>query len=138
MKVSTFGSGFSSMGCAVSVFVDDVLNGNVTNSGTSFFTGLNTLSAQLSNLNSSLADINGNFSDLANSTGGSSFNASAFVLSRMDDVKNIPDSTGSALTLAYSTPIDTGSGSSLTSTFVSILGSSANSSSLVGALYSVL
>jgi len=127
------------MGCAASIFVDDVLNGNTTANGTTFFTGLNTLSGQLSSLNASLANINGNFTDLANTTGGKSFNAKSYVSSRMDDVKKIPDSTAFVLSLSYSTPIDSNSATgTLTSLFVSILGDYTNSSSLVGALYSVI
>lgn len=137
--MSTFGPAISNMGCAVSIFVDDVLNGNTSSSGTTFFTGLNTLTAQLTNLNNSLASINGNFSDLANNLSGQSFNARSYVNSRMTDVKQIPDATNFVLTLAYPTPIDSNpTTGTLTSTFVNILGSYTNSSSLVGALYSVL
>ena len=41
--MSTFGPTINSLGCSTAIFVDDLLNGNVTANGSSFFTGLNTL-----------------------------------------------------------------------------------------------
>lgn len=82
------------MGCSVSIFIDDVLNGNVTASNTSFFTGLNTLSAQLNNLNGNLSNINGNMSDLTSTAGTSgSNNAKTYVQTAMDKVRDIPSSS---------------------------------------------
>lgn len=76
------------MGCSVSIFIDDVLNGNVTSSGTSFFTGLNTLSSQLNNLNGNLSNINGNLSDLTSTAGTSkSNNAKTYVSTSMTNVR---------------------------------------------------
>jgi hypothetical protein len=76
------------MGCAASIFVDDVLNGNVTTSGSTktFFTGLNTLSTQLTSLNANLGTIDSSFNDLA-TTGSSSDLAKTDVANRMNDVK---------------------------------------------------
>jgi len=137
--VSTFGPAFSNISCATAVFVDDILNGNTTSNGSAFFTGLNTLSGQLTSLNSSLSSINGNFSDLANNLSGNSFTARANVALRMADVKNIPDSTNFVLTLNYSTPINANSPSVLlNSTFPTVLGTYSNNSTLVGGLYSVI
>lgn len=59
------------MGCSVAIFVDDLLNGNVTSNGSKFFTGLNTLYAEIDNLDAKLVDINGNFSDLQSTAGTS-------------------------------------------------------------------
>ena len=42
-KVSTFGPAITNLGCSSAIFFDDLLNGNVTSNGSSFFTGLNTL-----------------------------------------------------------------------------------------------
>jgi len=129
------------MGCAVSIFVDDILNGNITNSGTSFFTGLNTLTAQLNNLNGNLSIISSSFNDLANTGSGTSFDASNAVAARMVDVLQIPSTSSPyTLTLSYQTPIDATSPTvALTSTFPAILGSyNSSNSSLISSLYTVL
>ena len=42
-----------------------LLNGNVTSNSSAFFTGLNTLNAQIGYLDGNLSNINGNLSDLA-------------------------------------------------------------------------
>ena len=140
MKVSTFGPSIGNMGCATALFVDDVLNGNATTSGstTTFFTGLNTLLSQLNSLNSSLGTINTNFNDLAG-TGTSSDTARTDISNRLIEIKQIPDSTTFTLSLNYPPSIDTTGGTaSIPSLFVPVLGSHSNSSSLVGALYAVV
>jgi hypothetical protein len=58
------------MGCALAVFTDDLLNGNVTTSGTSFFTGLNIFYSDLSLLSGNLTTIQTGLADLSNNGGG--------------------------------------------------------------------
>ena len=108
MKVSSFGPAFTNLGCSASIFVDDVLNGNVTSSGTSFFTGLNTLYNQLINLVSNLNFIDTKLADLSDSSAGSvSFNALGYVSTSMTNVQQIPDTASPyVLNLKYPSSID--------------------------------
>jgi hypothetical protein len=120
-----------------------VLNGNVTSNGTSFFTGLNTLSNQLTNLDTNLSNINGNLSDLTDTTASSnSKKAMDNIISVNDNkVKVIPNAASPfKLDLSYGIPLDalTPTPNGLISSFVNVLGDYSNSSSLVGGLYTVL
>ena len=54
----------TSVGCATSIIIDDILNGNVTTDGSSFFTGLTQLHAQLGYLSSNLTSINSTMAGL--------------------------------------------------------------------------
>ena len=139
--MSTFGPAINNLGCASAIFVDDLLNGNVTSNGSAFFTGLNTLSSQLTNLNGNLSNIAGNFSDFTTAGGGSvSDTALTNVNNILTSVEQIPDTTSPfKLVLTYNTPINTaGNTGTHASTFIDILGYSGNSSSLVGALYTLV
>eukprot|EP00178_Gracilaria_changii_P006847 TRINITY_DN22220_c0_g1_i1.p1 TRINITY_DN22220_c0_g1~~TRINITY_DN22220_c0_g1_i1.p1 ORF type:complete len:294 (-),score=9.45 TRINITY_DN22220_c0_g1_i1:1071-1952(-) len=140
-KVSTFGPAINNLGCSAAIFVDDLLNGNVTSNGSAFFTGLNTLSAQLGNLNTNLSNINGNFSDFT-STGGGSVSDTALTNTNniLSAVQQIPHTTSPyQLVLTYNTPIESSpTSSTLDSTFIAVLGDYSNSSTLVGGLYTIV
>jgi hypothetical protein len=146
VQVSTFGPSISNLGCSIAIFSDDLLNGNSTVNGTYFFTGLNTLSAQLGNLWSNLSTINTNFADLTGTTPapGAGNSESLLALNNVwnaaNKVSQIPTGVANAsLALSYMTPINSGSASvSLSSTFNSVLGSGTQSSTLVGGLYAVI
>lgn len=130
------------MGCCTAIVFDDLLNGNATIDGKTFFTGLNTLNSQVSALNSSLTDINGNFSDFTTS-GGSSDSDTALtnINAARDEVKQIPSTTGPSyqMTLTYQTPIDQSAGlSPADPQFKPKLGHFADNSTMVGALYTIL
>ena len=135
--MSTFGPAINHLGCSAAIFVDDLLNGNVTSNGSAFFTGLNTLTAQIDNLDGNLSNINGNLTDLAG-TGTTSETALNDVTAVLGNVQQIPDTTSPfQLTLVYNTPIDASSGTT-PSTFKPVLGDYTNSSSLVGSLYTLI
>ena len=139
--MSTFGPAINNLGCASAIFVDDLLNGNVTNNGSAFFTGLNTLSAQLNNLAGNLSFINSSLSDFTATGGGSdSDTALTNINSLLTQIQQIPDTSSPyKLVLTYSTPIDaTVTSSTLDSTFIAVLGDYTNSSTLVGAFYTVV
>ena len=108
MKVSSFGPAFTNLGCSASIFVDDVLNGNVTSSGTSFFTGLNTLYNQLTNLDGNLSFIDTQLADFSSTAGSSkSFNALGYVSTSMTNVQKIPNTASPyVLNLKYPSSID--------------------------------
>jgi len=144
VKVSSFGSAFSGLSCSASIFIDDVLNGNVTSSGTEFFTGLNTLSNQLNNLNASLANINTNMTDLTINTPASSQSLTALnnIQGSKLKVQQIPHATSFELEPMYPSDLTTASVPpppyTVDSMFKSVLGKYDNASSLVGGLYTVL
>jgi len=48
---------FGKMSCSAAIFTDDLLNGNVTDNGTSYFVGLNNFKNQMDDLNNNLTDI---------------------------------------------------------------------------------
>jgi|JI9StandDraft_1071089.scaffolds.fasta_scaffold350257_2 hypothetical protein len=52
----------SSSSCASSIILDDIINGNVTIDGSSFFLGLQQLDTQLANLQGNLTTINNSMS----------------------------------------------------------------------------
>ena len=111
MKVSSFGPAFTNLGCSASIFVDDVLNGNVTSSGTSFFTGLNTLYNQLTNLDGNLSFIDSKLTDLNTTTSGgtvsTSYDALSYVSTSMTNVQKIPNTASPyVLNLKYPSSID--------------------------------
>lgn len=130
------------MGCCTAIVFDDLLNGNATTDGKTFFTGLNTLNSQVSALNASLTDMNGNFSDFRTSGAGSdSDTALTNINAARDEVKQIPSTTGPSyqMTLTYQTPIDQSAGlSPADPQFKPILGHFADNSTMVGALYTIL
>lgn len=130
------------MGCSIAIFVDDLLNGNVTTDGSTFFTGLNTLSAQISNLDSSLSNINTAMADLTDTNPATSDTLTAYnnVDAAQTEVQKIPDSTAPyQLTLQYRSPLDQSAGlSNLDPQFKSVLGDYTQSSTLVGGLYTVV
>lgn len=137
------------MGCSTAIFVDDLLNGNVTSNGSDFFTGLNTLSSKLTDLNGNLTNINGNFSDLTGSTPGTSPGQSQSLLAynNVDAVrtstKEIPIGASAPYEINwfYMNDISASGGPTGGSTvplFKSVLGIFSNSSTVVGGLYTAV
>lgn len=61
------------MGCSLVVFTDDLLNGNTTADGTSFFTGLNVFQSNLTYLNSTIGTIKTDLNDLSLTSSGNSY-----------------------------------------------------------------
>lgn len=57
VNASNVGPVFGKMACSAAIFTDDLLNGNVTDNGTSFFLGLNNFKNQMANLSNNLTDI---------------------------------------------------------------------------------
>jgi hypothetical protein len=144
-KVTSFGPSISNMGCAVSIFVDDLLNGNVTSSGSQFFTGLNTLSSKLNDLNGNLTFISGNFSDLTGTVAPASTSQLAYnnvVSVRDTKVKLIPKTTSPfEIDHTYLADISASGGPSGGPTiplFKNVLGKFDNTSTVVGLLYDVI
>lgn len=126
VNASSISSTFSNLACATSIFTDDLLNGNVTTSGTSFFAGLNTLSAQLTSLGSNLNNLQTYLADLADTGGGPTKTCIDNIENvQTTDIKQIPDTSAPfKLVLSYSTPIDaSGAPGTLNSAFIDVLGS---------------
>lgn len=80
-KVRVSAPGIRALACSTAIIVDDLLHGNVTSDGSSFFTGLITLTNEIDNLDSNLSNINAQLSDLQG-TNTSSDNA-------LTDVSNV-------------------------------------------------
>ena len=78
---------FISLQCSVAIFTDDILNGNVTTSGTEFFAGLTKLSSSISDISGNLTFLQGNMSALGGTTGtiGSTTQASITTLTGIRD-----------------------------------------------------
>lgn len=137
------------MGCSTAIFVDDLLNGNVTSNGSDFFTGLNTLSSKLNDLNGNLTNINTNFSDLTGATPGTGLGQSQSLLAYNNvdavrtDIKEIPIGASAPYEINwfYMNDISASGGPTGGSTvplFKSVLGIFSNSSTVVGGLYTAV
>ena len=136
--MSSFGPGIKALGCSTAMMIDDLLNGNVTKNGSAFFTGLNTFANELNNLNNNFSAIDSSFADLNNPSSGTSFDALAALTASATEVQQIPAvAAPHQLVLNYNSPVD-GTTGSTSSTFIPVLGDYTNSSSLVGALYTVI
>lgn len=137
-KASTFKEGLGDIQCSLSMMLDDVVNGNVTTSG-SYFIGVDPLITEVGRLNSNVGSLTTEMNNLDGtiSTMGGRFTIMA------NNVKNAPkgDGSGGSAVINYLGNIgDTApaSGSSIQSKFVDVLGNFANASSIVGILYSSL
>ena len=116
VNASTVGNSFKSMSCSLAIFTDDLINGNVTMSGQSFFTGLRVFANSLTNLQGNLSNLNSSLSDL-NTTGATSatFNAVQQITTVSNTyVKNLPNGANTGpMVLDYNSPINQGSGTTL-------------------------
>jgi hypothetical protein len=137
VNASNVGPTFNNMGCSLAIFTDDLLNGNTTLNGSSYFTGLTVFKNSLGNLDSNLTNLQTSLSDLSNNAGGNTYTDVTQITTVETDVKKIPDNAGTGqMNLVYSTPINSGAPSgTLASSFTSILGSFTTTNSLVYNLY---
>ena len=87
---------YNSVSCASSMILDDILNGNVTMNGSSFFVGLNQFYTQLGYLNTNLTSINNTMTNLLpNSSNMTSVtNAANDALQNIAMIPNNVDSGG--------------------------------------------
>lgn len=120
--------------------MDDILNGNVTSDGSSFFVGLHQLSTQLGYLNGNLTSINNTMANLKSSSANMT-DASTKAATALSDIAKIPNNVnagGNMPAVAYSTPLNSASPTStINSIFPAILGSS-TTGGYVGDTYSVV
>lgn len=118
------------------------MNGNETNSGDTFFIGLNSFPVYLDYLKGNLTSIDGNLSDIYSSSTSSIMNQaiSGAQTAKNDTIKiSNNDAAGSSLTLTYNTPIDTTTSTgSISSRFPTVLGSYSSQTGLVWSLYSTI
>jgi len=128
---SNIGPTFTNLACSTAIFTDDLLNGNVTLNGSSFWVGLNQFVTQIVNLNGNLTNISNNFTSLSNAGMTASTTA---LTNALTAIKNIPQVGGAALSLAYTSPITGASGTDV-STFPAILGTYDTAGTLVYAMY---
>lgn len=94
--------------CASSIIIDDLLNGNVTVDGSSFFTGLIQLNTQLRHLNGNLTAINTTMANIAvNSTNMSVLQKDT--TNSLANIAKIPknlNSGGNMSPITYKTPFN--------------------------------
>jgi hypothetical protein len=129
-----------SMTCASSIVLDDLMNGNVTTGGSSFFAGLNQINVQLGYLNGNLTSINNSMANLAPSSANitNTQNDATAALSAIAKIPKNVNSGGNMNDIVYSTPFNSASPSgTITSTFPPVLGSS-TTGGYVGTLYSMV
>jgi hypothetical protein len=121
----------------MAIFTDDLLNGNVTTNGSSFFTGLNVFSNNLAKLSGNLSSINTALNDLSSTSSGTSYTAVNNIATATTAIKKIPDNAGTAqMNLVYNTPINAGTTTgTLTSSFSGILGKWDSANTLMYKLY---
>ena len=129
-----------SVSCATSIIFDDVINGNVTQDGSSFFLGLNQLHTQLGNLNGNMSTINTQMQNIQ--TGSANItavnNAGTQALTDTAKIPNNVNSGGNMNAIAYNTPFNSGSPTgTINSDFPTALGSS-TTGGLVGNLYTTI
>lgn len=119
---------------------DDIMNGNTTSSGNSYFIGMNMIPDVITYLQTNLTNIDNNLTQIYSTTPTTTINQgiSQAQTSETDTIKiSNNDATGSNLTLNYNTPIDTVTTSNpISSTFPSVLGSYSSQKGLVWSLYS--
>jgi hypothetical protein len=129
-----------SMTCASAIVLDDLMNGNVTTDGTSFFAGLSQIKLQLGYLDGNLTSINNSMANLASgSTNITNVqNDATAALTAIAKIPNNVDAGGNMNAISYSTPLNSASPSGTTSSiFPPLLGSS-NTGGYVGTLYSLV
>lgn len=136
------GKGTRDLSCSTSMLIDDILNGNVTTDGKSFFVGMNQLLAQIGVINNQMGTINTQMKKLGVNDVTSQMKS---YLQHGTDAKNAIDLiptgvAGGSLSFTYGTPLNaiptTGT---ITSNFGTVLGStSSGGSGIVGALFNAV
>jgi hypothetical protein len=135
-KASTLTDSIATMQCGISLSLDDLLNGNVTSDNSSFFIGASTLVTYLGNFKTNITNIINNFSNnLQTGVNNVQSNCSS-AITNLEILSN-GVTHNATYSLIYNTPT-TLSGSSVSSTFGTVLGVPSNSSSMVGAIYTVV
>lgn len=128
------------MTCASSIVLDDLMNGNVTTDGTSFFSGLNEINVQLGYLNGNLTAINNTMANLAPSSTNMT-NVQNDATAALTAIARIPknlNAGGNMNTISYNTPFTSSSTTgTIDSIFPGILGSS-TTGGYVGTLYTLV
>jgi hypothetical protein len=107
VKADALTSGISNLACSSAILIDDMINGNVTNDGTTFFIGMSPLSNQIDVLNSNIGSINTTLYSISNS-GSNMTSIKAQATLALSDIAKIPSGVDSPalLTLTYMTPLD--------------------------------
>ena len=126
--------------CATSIMLDDIINGNVTEDASSFFSGLKQIDTQLGYLEGNLSSINTTLSNIVpGSTNiSNSQTAADNALTAIAKIPNNVDAGGNMNDITYNTPFTSSSTTgTITSTFPSVLGSS-TTNGYVGTLYNLL
>lgn len=128
------------MTCASSIVLDDLMNGNVTTDGSSFFSGLNQINIQLGYLNGNLTAINNTMVNLAPSSSNMTNvqNDATSALTAIAKIPNNQNAGGNMNAISYNTPFNSASPTAtINSIFPPILGSS-TTGGYVGTVYTLV
>lgn len=134
-KASTFKTGLTNIQCSTAMFFDDIVNGNVTTDGNSFFIGVSQIVSTMGSLSTNMNTINTSLANLA----GNLTAVTGHLSTAQNNIQLVPNNAaadGNAV-INYNAPIGSSSPSagSLPSGFPTVLGSSGNGG-IIGTLYS--
>lgn len=132
-------NGVSNMACSIAILTDDILNGNTTDDGTSYFLGMNTLSTQLGYISGNMSTINNSLTQLTNSAGTNMTTILGQATTAMNNVDLVPTGVagGTMPAFTYMTPFTSAAAATpISSTFPTVLGTTASGGSgLVGVMH---
>jgi hypothetical protein len=133
---------YSKTSCVAVMATDDMMNGNVTAGGGSYFMGINQVGIVLENLRTNLTNIDNNITALYDANPATVVNqaiSQAKTAQSNTILISNNDAAGNPLVLTYNTPIDsTTSSGSINSDFIGVLGSYSSNSGLVFSLYTTI
>lgn len=124
INTTDISTNFTGLQCSLSMFTDDVLNGNVTDAGTQFFTGLSKLSSSIASLDTNLGNLKGNMSLFGQNASGIGLAAKTSI----DSVTSVRTSQAAVIddgfNPVYTTPVTSASPGTgiFISTFKALLG----------------
>jgi hypothetical protein len=127
------------MACSSAILIDDMINGNVTADGKSFFIGMSPLSTQIGVLNSNIVTIDNNLLTISD-TGANMTAIKAQSATALDDIAKIPSgvNNGNLMVLTYPTPLELAvTPNTINSEFPGILGSK-TTAGIVKTLYDII
>lgn len=133
-RASIMGDSIKTMQCGIALTLDDILNGNITQDGSTFFIGLTPLSTKLVDLRNNVTDIIGNLTGTVQS---GSANVAAACVSSKTGLETVADTTANTSYAGTYTSPTPGSPATLPSGFATVLGDPTQSSTAIGIMYTV-
>jgi flagellin-like hook-associated protein FlgL len=134
------GDSIRKTGCSAALISNDLLFGNTSKDGKSFFSGFEQISKQIGSLQVNLGNISSQFTNLAPGSPTMDDALHLLALSKTDTIRlSNNDAAGTDLLLAYPVPINQSTPTgSVPSSFPQVLGSYSSRSGITWAIYSAL